>query len=940
MIGVSVLRPELLLLLLLVPGLVAAWRLWPPPLRTGRSRLTLGLRILLVALLVLSLAGARITSQPQKRALVAVVDLSGSMRSGLDQEAEAIRALQAGRGPDDLFGVVTFGHDSAVEMPLTRQPGFDIFQSQPGPNYTDIGGALRLAAGLIPDGYARQLVLISDGRQNLGDAASAVVALRAAGVRVDVYPMGQAPSAEALILSVDGPSELREGQRLQLDVRLRSTGPAAGKLVLLVDGREAESREVALPAGTSTQSFDLQPLEAGLHRVRAELAVQPDTYSQNNVGEAGVRVLGRPLVLVLEGRDGEGANLQRALEAGGIRVDRRLAAQAPTDTPTIGRYDSTVVVDAAADGFPKDAMAAIAASVKELGKGLVTIGGPTAYGPGGWQGTPLEEALPVRMELPNRKDKPRVAVVLVMESMEDPRADQVALGAAEAVIDKLTPDDQVAVTDGSHSGFLVPMTSVRDKKSIFEKIEAASLGDPVAYFPFIEAAGQALLAADAPLKHIVVLGDGDAGEAGAGGFDTQGLVQGLLAKGVTTSSIGVDVHGQQTFMAYMADIARWGGGRFYQSSSPSQVPQLFLKESLVSLRPWFEQEPFFPKLGSTGDLLQGVPLGAFPELGGYVVTTAKPASEVYFSSPKQDPILSAWTYGSGRSVAWTSDSNGQWTSGFLRSPVSGALFARMVGWTMPGAPDEKLKLEAVPSGDGVELTVTGPQTSGASLQVGILDPDLQARTQELVATGSGRWQGRIGGTAVGSYLLHAVLHRGATVLAQTDRVVSVPYSPEYLDLGRDDSLLRLLAREGAGVILARPGLAWRQRSLPVPVGTDVFAWLLALAAVLWPLDIAIRRITLGPRALLAAAGSLLRGRRPEQLEVAIPPELARLRARVAGYRQGRAGAGPAPAGPPVAAAPAPRHGEEAGAPGGAPTAEEALSARLLEARRRRRGRGG
>jgi len=102
--------------------------------------------------------------------------------------------------------------------------------------------------------------------------------------------------------------------------------------------------------------------------------------------------------------------------------------------------------------------------VKELGHGLVTIGGPTSYGPGGWQGTPLEDALPVRMDLPNRKDKPKVAVVLVMETMEDPRADQVVLGAAEAVIDKLSPDDQVGVTDGIR-GFLVPLQPVTGSPS-------------------------------------------------------------------------------------------------------------------------------------------------------------------------------------------------------------------------------------------------------------------------------------------------------------------------------------------------------------------------------------------------------------------------------------------------------------------------------------------
>ena len=65
-------------------------------------------------------------------------------------------------------------------------------------------------------------------------------------------------------------------------------------------------------------------------------------------------------------------------------------------------------------------------------------------------------------------------------------------------------------------------------------------------------------------------------------------------------------------------------------------------------------------------------LDAFPQLGGYVVTTAKPGAEVYFSSPKQDPVLAAGSYGLGRTVAWTSDSTGHWTGGFLRSRVSGS----------------------------------------------------------------------------------------------------------------------------------------------------------------------------------------------------------------------------------------------------------------------------
>src|SRR5207249_602064 len=267
MIGIEVLRPLWLLLLPLAPLAYLAWRRWPPPLQRGRGRLVLVSRILLMSLLVLALAGVRLTTHPTKRALVAVVDVSASVKSGsgLDSEAATVLALQASKGPDDLFGVVTFGHDGAVELPLTQNPQFDTFQTQPDPSYTDVAGALRLAAGLIPDGYARQLVLISDGQENLGDAATAVSALRAEGVRVDVLPVGGSPTAEALVSSVDVASTLRQGQVANVTVNLRSTGGAGGKLTLIVDGSELSTRDVTLPAGSSSQSFDVPGLAVGLH---------------------------------------------------------------------------------------------------------------------------------------------------------------------------------------------------------------------------------------------------------------------------------------------------------------------------------------------------------------------------------------------------------------------------------------------------------------------------------------------------------------------------------------------------------------------------------------------------------------------------------------------------------------------------------------------------
>jgi len=488
MSGLSLVRPWYLVLLLGgAAGFGATWWLWRPPLAPLRSRLSLAVRLLLLAALVLALAGVQVRRTPERRAVVAVADLSDSARASTEETATAVRQMMAAKGPDDLFGVVSFGRNAQVEVPPTRQPTFAGFQTRPDGRYTDLAGALQLAANLIPDGYARQLVLISDGRQNLGDAAEAVSALRARSVRVDVLPLGGPTGAEALVLALEAPTQVRVGESVTATARLRTTAPAGGSVTFQVDGRDVEARKVDLPAGVSPQAITLPPLDVGVHRLRVVLDAQPDGYSQNNVAEAVVRVLGPPVVLVLEGAPGAGANVLAALAAAGMKVEVRAAAQAPPDVGAYTAYDATAIVDVPASAFPPGAMAAIAASVRDLGRGLVAFGGARSYGPGDWKGTPLEDALPVRMEAPQPKERPAVAVALILETMESPAGDAVALGAAEAVIDQMAPDDEVTVVRMGQPGarglseVVLPLTRPVDKAAIKQTIRDITLGDPLGY---------------------------------------------------------------------------------------------------------------------------------------------------------------------------------------------------------------------------------------------------------------------------------------------------------------------------------------------------------------------------------------------------------------------------------------------------------------------------
>jgi Ca-activated chloride channel homolog len=385
-------------------------------------------------------------------------------------------------------------------------------------------------------------------------------------------------------------------------------------------------------------------------------------------------------------------------------------------------------------------------------------------------------------------------------------------------------------------------------------------------------------------------------------------------------------------MSNMQDFASWGGGRFYEADSTEQVPQLFLKESQVALRPWYEQTPFFPRVTAAGDLLAGVPLDAFPELGGYVVTTPKPGAEVYFTSPKDDPVLAAWRYGLGRAVAWTSDAKGQWTSGFLKSDVSAKLFSQAVAWTLPTGGDNQLKATAKVSGDSLVVSVSGPSASKSNLQIGVLAPDLKSSTVNLPAVSPGQWQGSLPIGAVGTYLLHLVLFNGGSVAGQSDLAVAVPYSPEYLELGRDDASLGEFAKLG-GSLLTKPAQAWSLATLPVPTSSDIFWFLLIVVALLWPLDVALRRLTMTRAQAVATVRALAALRRPPDIEMEAPPELARLRRRIAPYRRQSAASPP----PPVIGSSAK---QGSGSTGQTEEKEaEALSARLLEARRKRRGSG-
>ncbi|MGH9068067.1 MAG: VWA domain-containing protein, partial [Acidimicrobiales bacterium] len=866
------------LVALVAPVLAAlAWWRWRsrPELSRRRSRVALAVRLLLLTALALALAGPELASRPSVQTMVVAADRSASTLGASAAEPAMVAALAEHKGAKDRLGVVTFGGNAEVEAVPSARPVLGPFGTRPDPNATSIESALRLAGSLLPTTTRGHVVVVSDGRQNVGDAIRQARLLRAQGVRVDVWPLNVGSGPEVRVDRVTAPSTVPGGTRPKVDVVIGSNVATTAKIRMEVDGAVVSTVTRQVTAGVTQVAETLPALAAGLHTVKAVISPARDTLAENNVGEALVQALGTQRVLVVAGQPGSATNLAAALRASSLAVTVVDPALVPRSAGALAGYQAVALVDVSAAELGQARMSALATATRDLGVGLAAFGGPDTFGPGGWADTPLEQAMPVDMRVSNRDSKPPVAVVLVMESVENPAGDAVVRGAAKSLVAKLTPQDFAGVTNGS-SGFAVPLQRVSHPARIEHAIATIpGFGDPPSYVPYLREAEKALERHPLATKHVILLGDGDAQPP------PPSLVADMVHHGITVSAVGIDLGGPPQFMANMRAVAKEGNGRYYQSSSAAQVPDIFLRAARTQLKPWIVHRRFRPSIGAPSPALAGLDLGRLPALTGYVATTPKVSAQVVLDGPGGDPILAQWRYGLGRAVAWTSDVRGRWTAGLLRWPGAGRLLAGIVASTLPLAPAPGLRVTTTLSGGQAHVIAQVPRAPGGAVVTDtVVAPDGTSSQAGLVATGPGRYEGTFPADQVGSYLERVTVKAGGpaarpmrsvravramrsvrAVRAVTTGLV-VSYSPEYRFVGTDHGFLAALARAGGGTIIHSAAQAFGAPVPAVVVDHSLVWWLLALAALLVPVDVAVRRLAgrspVPARVpVLAGGGSLL-----------------------------------------------------------------------------------
>ena len=869
-------QPFSLLLLIALPYFFWLGR---PTGRYGRGRAwtALALRCLIVLLVILGLAGAQSVHGGDELAVVFLVDVSDSV-----PEAARERALTfvgeslAAMGPDDQAALVLFGADALVERPMTGSRELGQVASIPRTHHTDLEGAIRLGLALFPSGAARRMVILSDGRPTLGQAEQAVRLARAQGVQVEVVPLptllsgeGQ-DGAEAWLSELTAPNRLHQGEEFTLAVTARAMSPLEAVLTVLAGEKVVAQEPVRLNAGPNIFAIPLTAGEPGFTPFQAYLAPAADTYPQNNVLSAFSLVEGPPRVLIVAAdsfppsQGGEGGGyLMAALQAAGLVVEESTPGALASDPAGLAEYAAIVLVDTPAQALSPRALTALQSYVRDLGGGLVAVGGAHAYGVGGWYGTPLEETLPVEMTIQDPERFPPMSIVVVIDKSGSMAAQEggvqkirLAGEAAARVAELITDLDEITVIafDDRPADVIGPLPGTQRDEVIDQVIRLQAGGGGIYVREGLQEALRYLDDSDRPVRHVVLLADGSDAEHQQG---VQELVaESFAAQSITLSTVAIGA-GQD--LSFLKEIAELGNGRYYFTDQAANLPVIFAQETQLAMRSYIVEEPFYPRQTSSSPILSGV--DAVPQLAGYVATTPKPAGRVILSTHQNDPLLAAWQYGLGRAVAWTSDATGRWAQRWVEWDGFARFWSQVVRWTIVERTDVPVEVAVALEGQTARVTMDAVEPDGAFVNgldasLSVVGPGGEPMRVELAQTAPGRYQGTFVPEAEGAYLMRLTASSGSDstgggqgredVLALTTGW-AMGYSPEYAALEGDPTYLARLAELGGGTVLEQPIEPFAHTLQGEGTTRDLWPQLLGLAALLIPFDVGVRRLALGRR---------------------------------------------------------------------------------------------
>lgn len=835
-----------------------------PGLSPVRSHAALWIRFLTIAGFIIALAEPRAVRTSEELSVVYAVDVSDSIsQQAVDSALEFVARQVSEKPADDEAGLVLFGAEAVVELPPRITFPFDgVVTSQVRRDATSIADALSLSAAMIPAENDGRIVLISDGVSTEGDVVRRLRELNARGIAVDVLPVDYQYTREVWIERLELPQHVRLDQSYQASVLISSLEATTGTLHLRENGQLLASTEVTLQPGQNQFSLPVRVTRPGYYEYQAiiEVPESDDSITQNNSVENFLFVEGTGRILIVtapEGDPREWTPFVEAIDREGRIIEQRDAYGFPDSALALLPYDTVVFVNVPVNALVPAQMRALHNAVRNVGLGFLMIGGPDSFGPGGYHRTPIEQALPVSMDIEQQDLLQKGALVIILHTCEFADGNTWGKRITNQAIRVLSGQDEVGALifnkETDTEEWLFRLTPAASFPRLVTLVNRAEIGDMPTFATTMEMGLASLSQSDASIRRMLIISDGDPSAP------TDELLALMQREKIAVSTVTVSPHGESD-TASMKRIADATGGRAYTPDNPSELPAIFVKEARTLKRSMIQEKTIVPSPGVPSSLLES--LQNPPPLHGYVLTSLKRRAEPVLLAPSAEsnqgtamsdvpvPILARWKNGLGTTAAFTSDFTTRWGRDWVKWERFHAVVNQLLQSLSRQRQPAELRLWTHISGGEVVVAAEDFSNDGeATLPdftevVAVVNgPDGYSETLRLQQVGPRRFEAKVPLPGQGKYQVIAQ-GRGNDRKESATSGFIVSYSPEYLRFRSDPITLKQIQQQTGGRILGQstPASDVFANRQPRSSTRSVFDWLLISLAILLPIDVAIRRV--------------------------------------------------------------------------------------------------
>jgi len=844
--GVSFTKAYVLLILPILIIAVLYSGKWLRRMAKEKRRLLLVLRTLVLTFLVLALAGTSFYWEVDTTTTFFLIDASDSTKLKLSDMEEFVKEASKNKGPKDKIGVISFGDNAQVESFISSEVNFTKVEGNINSNYTNIENAIATTLSLFPSNSRKRIVLLSDGEENSGAISKIAYSIQQQGIDFKYFKIEKEIGEEVAVESINLPQKLILDEEFNLYVNINSTIQQKATLHLYSGRNKVGEQQVQLQKGINKYVFRDKADVGGFKNFKVVVEPEKDTEVKNNEASAFTKIISKPNILVIHENESESAELAKMLQASSLDYTVVNSKGAPSTLQEMTSYKTIISCNVSADNLNDGFLNSLESYVKDFGGGFIAIGGDNSFALGGYSRTSLETVLPVYMEMRGKKEVPKMSMILIIDksgSMTEGMAGiskvDMAKEAAIRSLESLRPGkDEIGVIafDGYYS-WVVKRQIIEDLEQIEEDIASIRADGGTDILPALEAGFKSLKDSDAKLKHIILLTDGQSSSAGK-----DELLKKINEANITVSTVAV---GKDADIALLKDIANICGGRQYITDEYTNIPRIFAKETFIAARSYLNNREFSPIVTSEHSILKGVADTGIPTLLGYVGASQKETARVLIKSDEEDPILTVWQYGLGKTVAWNSDLSGKWSANYISWANNLKLWQNIINFTLENYDNENVSMQVSAQGGKATIVFIDKKNQDElDTSAVVVSPSGENVKVKLYPTAPGEYTGSVDLKESGVYMINGKQEKNGETINAISTGYAMQYSPEYKINSEAGNKFDRLVTEIGGSIIKSPEEALKGE-IPANKGQrDLVPYLLALALILLIFDIALRRLNI------------------------------------------------------------------------------------------------